>query len=242
MSGHSKWSTIKHQKSTNDQARGKLFSKLSRAITIAVRDGGGGVDPEKNYKLQVAIDKAREQDMPKGNVERAIDKATGKGKGLLESMQFEGYGPEGVGIIVEVITDNRQRTLQELKSFFKKKGGSETSPGAVLYNFFSQGRILVVANKVVDEQILRMIDIPSIEDVIEKKGLIEVVTNKNDLAKIIKEIENQSWQIKSASLIMVPKVKITITAKDKLEKILDFVEKLKDLDDVQNVFTNLDIS
>ena len=242
MSGHSKWSTIKHQKSTNDQARGKLFSKLSRAITIAVRDGGGGVDPEKNYKLQVAIDKAREQDMPKGNIERAIDKATGKGRGLLESMQFEGYGPAAVGIIVEAITDNRQRTLQELKGFFKGNGGSESSPGAVLYNFFSQGRILIVMDKVVDEQILQIMDISGVEDVSEKGGLVEVVTSKNNLAKTLKEIKNQSWQVKSASLIMAPKVKIIVAAKDKLEKILDFVEKLKDLDDVQNVFTNLDIS
>jgi len=241
MSGHSKWATIKHQKSTNDQARGKLFSKLSRAITLAVRDGGGGIDPKKNYKLQVAIDKAKEQNMPKDNVKRAIDKAMGKGRGSLESMQFGGYGPAGIGVIVETITDNKQRTLQELKSFFKSKGGSEAAPGAVLYNFFPQGQILVAMDKAVEEQILRIMDIPGVEDVDRKQGLIEVMTSKSDLARIIEEIKNQAWQIKSTSLVMTPKTKIVINEKKKVEKIVDFIEELKDLDDVQKVFTNFNI-
>lgn len=241
MSGHSKWATIKHQKAANDKARGQAFSKLSRAITIAVQDGGGETDPNANYKLRMAIDRAKEINMPKDNIKRAIDRATGKGEAQLESIRFEGYAPYGVGVIIEAITDNRQRTVQEIKNLIEKGGGSIASPGAVAYNFSPKGQIIVEKNDSPEEEILALMDVDGVEDVLEEEEGIEVMTDKDKLSSVILAIESAGFKINSSSLIMSPKTEIPINDADKAAKLINFVERLEDNDDIQSVFANFDI-
>lgn len=241
MSGHSKWSTIKHQKAANDQARGKMFSKLSRAITVAVREGGGETDPEVNYKLRVAIDRAKEINMPKSNIDRAISRAVGKDADQLQSIRFEGYGPFGVGIIIEAITDNRQRTVQEIKNLIEKGGGSIASPGAVAYNFSPKGQILVKKEVDSENQLLMLMEIDQVEDLSEEEGAIEVITNKDGLSKVVDLVKRAGFEIESSSLIMMPKTEIPINDPDKAKKMVSFVEKLENHDDIQAVFANFDI-
>ncbi len=242
MSGHSKWSTIKHQKEANDKARGQIFSKLSRAITIAIREGGGEVDPSINYRLKVAIDRAREANMPKNNVDRAIEKATGKEADLLKSIRFEGYGPFGVGLIIEAITDNRQRTVQEIKNLIEKGGGSIASPGAVIYNFSPRGKILIKKTSDYSEgQLLTLMDIDGVEDFLEEEGRIEVFVDKDKLVSVTSLIKESALEVESSSLVMVPKTKVPITNIDQATRIISFIEKLEDHDDIQAVFANFDV-
>jgi YebC/PmpR family DNA-binding regulatory protein len=241
MSGHSKWSTIKHQKEANDRARGKIFSKLSRAITIAIREGGGEIDPEINYKLRVAIDRAKEVNMPKDNIKRAIDRASGKGADQLKSIRFEGYAPFGVGIIVEAITDNRQRTVQEIKNLIEKGGGSVASPGAVVYNFSPKGQILVEKKPDVEEQILSLMEIDGVEDLSEEEQVVELITGKDKLTSLINKVKKAGFEVSSSSLVMIPKNEVPITEADKAKKVIGFIEKLENHDDVQSVFASFDI-
>jgi len=242
MSGHSKWSTIKHQKEANDKARGQAFSKLSRAITVAVREGGGETDPEANYKLRVAIDRARGVNMPKSNIQRAIDRALGGEEEVrLESIRFEGYAPFGVGVIIEAITDNRQRTVQEIKNLIEKGGGSIASPGSVSYNFMPKGQVILNKIASVEDQMLAIMDIDGVEDLFEEEEFLEVVTDKNRLSQVLADIEKAGFEIKSASLVMVPKTEVPITDPGKAQKVVNFVERLEDQEDVQAVFANFDI-
>jgi YebC/PmpR family DNA-binding regulatory protein len=241
MSGHSKWSTIKHQKEANDQARGKIFSKLSRAITVAIREGGGETDPEVNYKLRVAIDRAKEINMPKNNIERAISRATDKGADELKSIRFEAYGPFGVGVIIEAITDNHQRAVQEIKNVIEKGGGSIASPGAVAYNFSSQGQIIVKKEPDSENQLLQLMEIEGVKDLSEEEETIEVISDKDRLSSVVDLIKKSGFEVSSSSLIMMPKTEIPINDPDKAKKIVNFIEKLESHDDVQSVFTNFDI-
>ncbi len=241
MSGHSKWATIKHQKEANDKARGQIFSKLSRAITIAVREGGGETDPEVNYKLRVAIDRAKGVNMPKDNIQRAVDRASGKEAAQLKSIRFEGYGPFGVGIIIEAITDNRQRTAQEIKNLIEKGGGSIASPGSVAYNFVPKGQIIVKKTANSEDQILQLMDIEGVEDLSEEENLIEVISDKNQLSKVLAMIDKAGFEIQSSSLVMTPKTEIPIVDSQKAQKIISFVERLENHDDIQSVFANFDI-
>ncbi len=241
MSGHSKWSTIKHQKAAEDKARSKAFSKASRAIRVAVREGGDEPDPEKNAKLRMAIEQAKEVDMPKENVERAIEKAMGKGRGELKSMRFEGYAPYGVGVIIEVITDNRQRTLQEIKNLLQSKGGSPASPGAVAYNFFPEGQVLVEKSANPEEQVLAIMDIAGVKEIDNEEELVEVISGKDQLAGVSRQLKEKGWEVESTNLIMSPKTEVPIKEAKKAQKLLDFVSALEDHDDVQAVFANFDI-
>lgn len=242
MSGHSKWSTIKHQKEANDKARGQAFSKLSRAITVAVKEGGGETDPEANYKLRVAVDRAREINMPKENIQRAIDRALGsEGEVRLESIRFEGYAPFGVGVIIEAITDNRQRTVQEIKNLIEKSGGSIASPGAVAYNFVPKGQIILERVTNIEDQMLAIMDIDGVEDLFEEEEFLEVITDKNHLSQVLANFKKAGFEIKSASLVMVPKIEVPITDPEKARKLVNFVERLEEHDDVQAVFANFDI-
>ncbi|MDD3531909.1 MAG: YebC/PmpR family DNA-binding transcriptional regulator [Candidatus Shapirobacteria bacterium] len=241
MSGHSKWSTIKHQKEANDQARGKIFSKLSRAITVAVREGGGETDPEVNYKLRVAIDRAKEINMPKDNIDRAISRATGRGADELKAIRFEGYGPFGVGVIIEAITDNRQRTVQEIKNLIEKGGGSIASPGAVVYNFFPKGQIIVKKETDSENQLLKLMETEGVEDLSEEEETIEVISDKDNLSSVTDLIKKSGFKIESSSLIMMPKTEIPINNPDKAKKIINFIERLEGNDDIQSVFANFDI-
>jgi len=243
MSGHSKWATIKHQKGIKDKARGQIFSKFSKAISVAVAEGGGEENPNKNFKLRLAIEKAKEVNMPKSNIERAIEKGMGgKGKERLISVRFEGYGPGGVGIIIDAVTDNRQRTIQEIKSIFEKGGGSLATPGAVAYNFVSRGQILVKKKEKEEEQILALMDIDGVEDVDKEEGVIKVSTGGKELALVREVILSQNFEIISSSLLMVPQSLFSVENSERMQKIIDFLEQIENHQDVQNVFTNLDTS
>lgn len=238
MSGHSKWSTIKRKKEATDIARGKLFSKLSRAITVAAKAGGGD-DPEMNPKLRMAIDTAKAANMPKDNIKRAIERASKVGEEI-EEVKYEGFGPEGIGVIVEAATDNRNRTAQEIKNLFEKKGGSLGGPGAVSFNFDRRGLIVVDKNKDTDEQLLELIDVGA-EDVEIIEDAIEVYVEPTALHDIAENVREKGFNVRSADIVYKPKSLVKINDKTKTERVLNFLEKLEDQDDVQSVFSNVDI-
>ncbi|MBP8590894.1 YebC/PmpR family DNA-binding transcriptional regulator [Candidatus Shapirobacteria bacterium] len=240
MSGHSKWATIKHQKETKDKQRGQVFSKLSRAISVAVIEGGGETDPNANFRLRLAIEQARGADMPKSNIERAISRAGGKKDGSFSSLQFEGYGPEGVAVIVNAVTDNRQRTTQELKNIFEKSGGSLASPGAVSYNFRQVGEIFLAPKKEekTEEQVLFLMDFPGVEDVEEEEGKIRLTVAKESLARTVADLEEKGFSVFSSSLVFLPQVPLMISDPQKREKVTEFLSRLEEHDDVQSVFSN----
>lgn len=237
MSGHSHYSTIKRQKEANDAARGQIFSKLTRAISIAVKTGGGS-SPDSNYKLRVAIDKARALNMPKVNVERAISKGTGGG--ALEEVTYEGFGPEGVAVMVEVATDNRNRSGQEIKNIFEKKGGSLAGPGAVSFNFEPRGFLIVKKDKNTEEQMLTLIDL-DVEDMEETNDGIEVYVDADVLSQTREKLENKGFKVISTELVQKPKNYQSITEEKKANKILSFLDSLEKHDDVQKVFANFNI-
>lgn len=238
MSGHSKWQTIKKQKESTDQQRGKTFSKLTRGITIAAKDS---IDPESNFKLRLLIEKARQANMPKENIERAIKKGSGgEGGEKWEEITYEGYGPDGIGIIVEVVTDNKNRTTAEIKNIFERGGGSITSPGAVSFQFKKSGLITVEKSGKVDEQILKIIDLGA-EEVQEVTDAIEVSILPNQLKEVKEKIEQAGFKVKEAELIMQPNSPLKIGTAGDAQKILKFMSLLEDRDDVQKVYGNFDI-
>ena len=237
MSGHSKWSTIKRKKEATDQARGKVFSKLSRAISIAVKTGGGS-NPDSNHKLSVAIEAARAANMPKVNVERALNKAASEGN--LEEITYEGFGPEGINVIVEVASDNRNRTGQEIKGIFDRGGGRLAGPGAVSFNFEPKSFFVVKKSKNSEKQILNIIDLGA-EDVEETDDAIEVYAASGSFSKFKEKLESSNFQLLSAELMQKPINLHTIKDRDKASKTLMFLEKLEGHDDVQKVFADLDV-
>jgi YebC/PmpR family DNA-binding regulatory protein len=233
MSGHSKWSTIKRQKGLNDQARGKLFSKFARAISIAAKSGP---DPDANYKLRVVIDSARAANMPKVNIERAISKASESGE--LVEVVYEGFGPHGISVIAETVTDNRNRTAQEMKSIFERGGGSLAGPGSVSYNFKPKG-LIVIGGKDAESQILDLIDM-GVEDVEEGDGVLEVYVAPSELSSFKQKLENEGYEIMSTDLVMKPVSFKKIDDVSKASQAVGFLEKLEEHEDVQKVFANLD--
>lgn len=241
MSGHSKWSTIKRQKESKDARRGQIFTKLGAAITVAVRAGGGIGDPEKNFKLRLAIEKARSLNMPKETIQRAIARGEGGKDGSNWSeVIYEGYGPEGIAVVIEAVTDNKNRTTAEIKNFFERAGGSITSPGAVSFQFKKTGLITVEKTPSLDDQILSLID-QGAEDVEEASDVIEVYTQPEDLRQMRKKIESLGFSVLSEELIMQSVSPVKIEDKVKAEKILKFMENLEEYDDVQKVYANFDI-
>lgn len=247
MSGHSKWSTIKRQKEVTDKRRGQLFSKLARAITLATRQGGS--DPGTNLKLRLAIDQAREANMPKDNIERALRAAQGKLDGELEEILYEGYAPFGVAVIVEAATDNRNRTAQEIKNLFDRGGGSLGGPGAVSYQFEKKGLIVIEKGLSSEETMLSLIDLgaPNIE---ESDDGIEIYVGADEISSWRDKLERApapsgagqaGFRIKSAELVYRPKVYVDIHDREKAKKVLKFLNELDEHDDVQRVFANLDI-
>jgi len=238
MSGHSHYSTIKRQKESNDAARGAVFSKLTRAITVAVKSGGGS-SPDSNYKLRMAIDKAKSLNMPKANVERAISK--GVGGGVLEEVTYEGFGPGGVAVMVEVATDNRNRSGQEIKNIFEKGGGNLAGPGAVSFNFEPKGFLVIKKDKNAEEQMLALIDL-GVEDIEETSDGIEVYVEATILSQTKEKLEKNGFKINSMELVQKPKNYQSITGEKKANKILSFLETLEKNEDVQKVFANFDIA
>jgi len=238
MSGHSHWATIKRQKEAADKQRGQIFSKLSRAIAIAARQGA---DPETNFKLRLAIEKAKEYNLPKENILRAIRRGSGQEEGeRWEEITFEGYGPEGIGVIVETVTDNRNRTTAEIKNIFERGGGSLAGPGAVSYLFRKMGLITVKKEENPDEQILRLIDLGA-EDVEEAVDAVEVYTSPENLKDIEEKIKSSGFEVKSAEIIMKPVTPSVINDSQKVQKVLKFMDALENHDDVQKVYANFDI-
>lgn len=239
MSGHSKWAKIHRAKEASDQKRGQSFTKLSNAITLAVKEGSGIADPEFNFRLRIAIDKAREANMPKDNITRAIDRAAGKGEGnTLEEILYEGYGPGGVGFLVQSVTDNRQRTVQEVKNIFDRSGGAVASPGAVSFNFKKVGYITVNAGDKTEEVMLKLIDL-GVEDVEDEgEGILGVYTNASDLTSVKDKIVEIGLQPQSVEIIMKPINYVSVADQRTIDQILSLVNKLEELDDVQKVFVN----
>jgi len=240
MSGHSKWSSIKHQKGVADARRGQLFTKLAREIIIAVREGGS--NPEANFRLRLAIQKAKDNNMPSDNIERAIKRGTGETEGAsLVEMVLEGYGPSGTAILVKALTDNRNRTLQDVRNIFSRQGGSLGENGCVAWLFDSKGVITVdLSNADAEEVTLKAIDAGA-EDVKEEGNTIEIYTTPEDFEKVRKALEQDGIIILSAELTMVPKTLVELEEKAALQT-LRLLDKLEELDEVQQLASNADFS
>ena len=241
MSGHSKWSKIHRQKGITDAKRGQQFTKLGRAITVAVRAGGRVTDPGANFQLRLAIEKAKQFNMPKANIDRAIQRGAGKGEGSeLMEITYEGYGPEGIAVLVEAATDNKQRTGQEIRNLFEKGGGSLAGPGAVSYQFESMGSLVIEKPRQAQEALLKLIDLGA-EDVEEGDDEIEIYVEPEKLEDLKQSLQKEGFKLKSYELSMKPRNLVKITEKQKAAKVLNFMNKLQDHDDVQKVSANFDI-
>lgn len=240
MSGHSKWATIKRQKGANDIKRGLIFTKLSNAITVAVKQGGGIADPESNFKLRLAIESARGSNMPKENIERAISKAAGKQNANLDESVYEGFGPGGFSVIVEAFTDNKQRTVSEVKNIFDKNGGSLGMQGTVMYQFERKGLLSIERGGNSLEDIFLFAVEAGADDVEDTGEEIIIYTKPEDLAKVRSYIIGKGIKILDAELIYKPKNFILIENKDSEDRALGFVERLEDLNDVHKVYANFD--
>ena len=241
MSGHSKWSTIKHKKGAADAKRGKLFSKLSRAIMVAAKEGGA--DPGSNLALQNAIEKARSYSMPKDNIERAIAKGAGEGTdgAAFEIVVYEGYGPEGVAVLVEALTDNRNRTASDVRHLFTKFGGNLGATGAVAWQFERRGVVLLPADGVdEDELVLAAADAGA--DDVERDGSTFVVSSApEELTSVREALQAAGLELESVGLSMVPKTTVAIADESTAKQVVRLVEGLEDNDDVQDVYANFDI-
>jgi len=235
MSGHSKWSTIKRQKGAKDAARGAVFTKLGNAIAIAAR---GGTDPETNFALRMAIDKAKAANMPSANIQRSIDRVKDKSADQLQEVQYEGYGPGGVAVIVECATDNTNRTYPDVKLAFSKHGGSIAEKGAVAFQFDRKGMIRVRGTG--DEVLLQALDAGA-EDVQEEDGESIVYTAATDLARVRDALSQAGLEIAEAELTYVPNNTVEITDAATAGKIMRMMDALEDLDDVSATHVNFDI-
>ncbi len=239
MSGHSKWSQIKRQKGANDARRGALFTKLTREIITAARSGGG--DVEGNYRLRIAVEKARANSMPAENIKRAVERATGSGADAeqYEEITYEGIGPNNVAVIVTTMTDNRNRTASEIRSIFTKSGGS-LAP--VAWQFEPKGLIeLPLSGRDPDEMTLAAIDAGASDVSSPEGGAIIVTTEPSDLEKVRQELATAGYAAASAELSMEPTTRVEISDEKVARHVLQFIERLEDLDDVQDVYANFDI-
>jgi len=240
MSGHSKWSTIKRQKGVADAKRGQIFTKLAREIIVAVREGGD--NPEGNFRLRLTIQKARDNNMPLDNIERAIKRGSGQAEGaILVEMVLEGYGPSGVAILVQALSDNRNRTLQDVRNIFYRQGGNLGEAGCVAWLFDSRGLITVETNgRDAEELALEAIDAGA-EDVNIENNYVEIYTKPTELEKVRGALEEKKIAIASAELSMVPKSTVEMEEKAALQT-LRLLDKLEELDEVQHVASNADFS
>jgi YebC/PmpR family DNA-binding regulatory protein len=241
VSGHSKWSSIKHKKGAADSKRGQLFSKLSRAIIVAAKEGGP--DPAGNLALQNAIEKARSYSMPKDNIERAIAKGTGADADAasFETVVYEGYGPDGVAVLVEAVTDNRNRTASEVRHAFTKHGGNLGTTGAVAWQFERRGVVLVAAESA-DEDDLVLAAADAGADDVELDGSSFVVTSAPEALSSVREaLAEAGYAVESVELAMVPKTTVAVSDESTARRIVSLVEGLEDTEDVQDVYANFDI-
>jgi len=240
MSGHSHWATIKHKKGALDAKRGKLWSKLARAIIVAAKNGGG--DPGMNMTLRYAIDKAKAANMPKDTIEKAIKRGTGEMAGVsFESIQYEGYGPSGVAIVVEVLTDNRNRTGPEIKRVFEKHGGSFGTPGCVSWTFKQKGVITVGTDKTSEDDLMELVLSAGAEDMQNTGSFFEITCEPAAYDGLKKALEEKGIPIETAEVSKVPQTTVSITDENTARKVISLMEAFDDHDDVQNAYSNFDI-
>jgi YebC/PmpR family DNA-binding regulatory protein len=240
MSGHSKWASIKHKKAATDAKRGQLFTKLARAIAIAAREGGG--DPDANFALAAAIEKAKGYSMPKDNIQRAIDRGTGAGSGdeQIERVVYEGYGPGGAAVLVDALTDNRNRTSAEFRHTFDKHGGSLGEPGSVAWQFEKKGVILVDAGRYSEEDLLVAIDAGA-EDVTADGDALKVLSEPQDLSAVRAALAESGVEVASSELVMEPKTTVDVDKESDARAVMRLMDAFDDHDDVDGVHANFDI-
>jgi len=240
VSGHSKWSSIKHKKGAADAKRGQLFSKLSRAITVAAKEGGG--DPTANATLTTAIQKAKDNSMPKDNIERAIAKGAGGGDGeTYETVIYEGYGPNGVAVLVEAMTDNRNRTAADIRNIFNRTNGKLGETGTVAWMFERKGSIVVEISATDEDTLMTVAIDAGAEDVSQDENIYEIVTDPVDFMAVREALEEKGIAFTSAELAMLPKNTVQLEQSD-AKKMLRLMDSLEECDDVQEVHANFDIS
>lgn len=239
MSGHSKWSKVKHQKATTDAVKSRAFTKASRGITVAVREGGGIADPDKNFRLRLAIEFAKSVNMPKDTIERAIEKGAGSGGAAYENLLYEGYGPGGIAFLVEAATDNHQRTASEVKHEFDHAGGSLASPGAVSYQFKKRGLVLVSKASVSPDSMLEVALSAGADDIVERDDVYEIFTKSAVLSQVKRALESAGMMIDHTGFIMQSDSQVN-PGESVRQKIEQLVESLEALDDVQNVYTTME--
>lgn len=238
MAGHSKWANIKHRKAAQDAKKGKVFTKVAREITVAAKEGGG--DPDMNPRLRLALDKARAVNLPKDNVDRAIKKGTGEGSdSIYEDVTYEGYGPGGVAILVQTLTDNRNRTVAEVRSTISKKGGSMGEAGCVAWIFEKKGIIEIAKNNVDEDKLFEEALEAGAEDVSDEGDVFSVQCEYTDFMDVKSTLESKGYTFEFAEVTMKPKNTVPVEAED-LRKIMNITDALEDLDDVQEVFSNFE--
>ncbi|NOQ45910.1 MAG: YebC/PmpR family DNA-binding transcriptional regulator [Desulfobulbaceae bacterium] len=240
MSGHSKWSTIKRKKGANDAKRGKIFTKLIKEISIAARMGGS--DPDGNPRLRSAVTAAKTENMPKDNIERAIKKGSGDLDGAVyEEILYEGYGPGGVAVLVETMTDNKNRTVADVRHFFTKSGGNLGESGCVGWMFDKKGTILVDKEGVDEDELMDLAIEAGAEDVVEEDSVFQILTEPEDFNEVVDSLEKNNVKFLEASIAMVPKNTIDVSIEKTARSLLKLLENLEDNDDVQKVHANFDI-
>ncbi len=241
MSGHSKWSTIKRKKGANDAKRGKIFTKLIKEITIAARMGGG--DPAGNPRLRSAITAAKAENMPKDNIARAIKKGTGDLDGAVyEEILYEGYGPGGVAVLVETMTDNKNRTVADVRHFFAKSGGNLGESGCVAWMFDKKGSIVIDKEGVDEEELMDLAIEAGAEDVVEEETTFQILTEPDDFSEVVEALEKAGIKCQEAAIAMIPKNTVEVTEEKTARSLLKLLDNLEDNDDVQKVHANFDIS
>jgi len=240
VSGHSKWSTIKRKKGANDAKRGKIFTKLIKEITLAARMGGG--DPEGNPRLRSAVVAAKGENMPKENIDRAIKKGTGEmGGAIYEEIMYEGYGPGGIAVLVETMTDNKNRTVADVRHFFAKSGGNLGEFGCVAWMFDKKGTLSVAKGGVTEDALMDLVLEAGGEDVVEEEDSYQIVTAPEAFNDVVDRLEKGGIKFSDAGLVMAPKNSIEVTDEKTARSLLRLLENLEDHDDVQKVHANFDI-
>jgi len=240
MAGHSKWANIKRRKQAQDAKKGKLFGKLVKEIQVAAKLGGG--DPETNLRLRSAIDKAKDNDMPKDNIERAIKKGTGELEGVdYEEQTYEGYGPGGVAIWMKTLTDNKNRTVSEIRHLLESHGGNLGSDGSVTWMFERQGKIIIDADKCPEDDAFLVASDAGAEDFSSEDGYYEITTAPREVHSVQDNIEDQAVPVKEANIEMVPQNIMKIEDLETAEKVMELMEELEDHDDIQDLSSNFDI-
>jgi len=240
MSGHSKWSSIKHKKGALDAKRGKIFTKIIREITVAAKDGGG--DQDANARLRLAVQKAKDANMPADNIERGIKKGTGELEGVsYENVSFEGYAPGGVAIIVEGLTDNKNRTTSEVRSTFTKRNGNMAGAGSVVFQFEKKGIFLVKTEDAVEEDLMDIALEAGAEDFTADEDFYEITCAPQEFDIVRTGLTEKNVKIESGELSMIPKNSVKVESVEGARTVLGLVEDLEDNDDIQNVYSNFDI-